>query len=185
MSHQPDNIDEGDSQFSISSQILVIDDRETDRQAVIAALIDSYRVQAATSLREAVDILRREQIGVIVANAEVAGVDVTILLTEVARVDPAITAIVLTEPAKADTITKLVSSGKIFRLAMKPVRVDMLRLAGNAAMREHHRRLADPRVIRGRMQQDAAKEPSDGEAYSALAQTITNKKNAAKSPGRR
>jgi DNA-binding NtrC family response regulator len=165
-----DPIWEGNSdvQFSITSQLLTIEGCDSDRQEVVEMFTYDYRVHAACSLKEAIDILVREQIGVIVTNAEVDGVDVTDLLAEIARIDPAVTVVVMTSSPQSDTIIKLINSGKIYRFAIQPLSPNLFRLAVNAAMREHHRRLADPRVVRRRMLHDAARESGNDEMYASF-----------------
>ncbi|OCP23595.1 MULTISPECIES: response regulator [unclassified Ensifer] len=159
-------------QFSISSQLLAIDGCDADRQEVVEMFARDYSVHAAPSISEAIKILAQEQIGVIVTNAEVEGVDMTDLLSQLAHVDPAITVVVMTEAPQSDTVIKLINSGKIYRFAIKPISPNLFRLAVNAAMREHHRRLADPRVVRQRMQRDAASQEGDEDLYSSLVKSL-------------
>jgi DNA-binding NtrC family response regulator len=146
-------------QFSIASQLLTIDGCDSDRQEVVEMFTYDYRVHGVSSIRDAVTILSQEHIGVIVTNSIVDGVDVTDMLSEIARIDPAITIVVTTSAPQSDTIIKLINSSKIYRFAIKPLSPNLFRLAVHAAMREHHRRLADPRVVRVRMQRDADREP--------------------------
>jgi DNA-binding NtrC family response regulator len=146
-------------QFSIASQLLTIDGCDSDRQEVVEMFTFDYRVHGVSSIRDAVTILSQEHIGVIVTNSIVDGVDVTDMLSEIARIDPAITIVVTTSAPQSDTIIKLINSSKIYRFAIKPLSPNLFRLAVHAAMREHHRRLADPRVVRVRMQRDADREP--------------------------
>ncbi len=143
-----------DPQFSIASQLLTIEGCESDRQEVVEMFTYDYRVHAARTMKEAIDIIVQEEIGVIVTNAEVDGVDMTEMLAEIARIDPAITVVVMTSAPQSDTIIKLINSGRIYRFAIQPLSPNLFRLAVNAAMREHHRRLADPRVVRMRMQRE-------------------------------
>ncbi len=160
------------SQFSIASQLLAIEGCEADRQEVVEMFTYDYRVHAAGTIKEAIRILVQEQVGVIVANSQVDGVDITDLLAEVARIDPAITVVVMTASPQSDTIIKLINSGRIYRFAIKPLSPNLFRLAVNAAMREHHRRLADPRVVRRRMQRDAARESGNDEIYSSFVESL-------------
>ena len=153
-------------QFSITSQLLTIDGVDSDRREVIEMFTYDYQVHAAASISEALRVLEQEQIGVIVTNAEVDGVDMTDLLCEVARFDPAITVVVMTSEPQSDTVIRLINSGKIYRFAIKPLSPNLFRLAVNAAMREHHRRLADPRIVRIRMRNEAL--ASEDSAYSAF-----------------
>ncbi|KQU85436.1 hypothetical protein ASD00_32635 [Ensifer sp. Root31] len=160
------------SQFSIASQLLAIEGCEADRQEVVEMFTYDYRVHAASSLKEAIQVLIQEQVGVIVTNAQVDGVDITDLLAEVARIDPAITVVVMTASPQSDTVIKLINSGRIYRFAIKPLSPNLFRLAVNAAMREHHRRLADPRVVRRRMQRDAAREGGNDEIYASFVESL-------------
>jgi len=161
-----------EAQFSISSQLLAIDGCDADRQEVVEMFARDYSVHAAPSVEEAIRILSQEQIGVVVTNAEVDGVDMTALLSELARIDPAITVVVMTEAPHSDTVIKLINSGKIYRFAIKPISPNLFRLAVNAAMREHHRRLADPRVVRQRMQRDAVNQAGIDELYSSFVTSL-------------
>jgi DNA-binding NtrC family response regulator len=160
-------------QFSIASQLLAIEGSDPDRQEVVEMFTYDYRVHAASTIKEAIKILVQEQIGVIVSNVVVDGIDVTDLLAEVARIDPAIAVVVMTAHPQSDTIIKLINSGKIYRFAIKPLSPNLFRLAVNAAMREHHRRLADPRVVRQRMQLDAAREMGDDDIYASFVSNLS------------
>ncbi|WP_217577463.1 response regulator [Mesorhizobium sp. GbtcB19] len=160
-------------QFSIASQLLAIEGSDPDRQEVVEMFTYDYRVHAASTIQDAVRILSQEQIGVIVSNAIVDGIDITDLLAEVARIDPAIAVVVMTASPQSDTIIKLINSGKIYRFAIKPISPNVFRLAVNAAMREHHRRLADPRVVRQRMQREAAKEAGSEDMYASFVNSLS------------
>ena len=162
-----------DPQFSVASQLLAIDGCDADRQEVVEMFTYDYRVHAASSIREAIKVLAQEQIGVIVSSSEVDGMDVTDLLAEVARIDPAIAVVVMTAAPQSDTIIKLINSGRIYRFAIKPLSPNLFRLAVHAAMREHHRRLADPRVVRRRMQRDAADEAGNDDIYASFVNSLS------------
>lgn len=162
-----------ESQFSIASQLLAIEGCDADRQEVVEMFTFDYRVHSAGNLKEAIQILVSEQVGVIVTSAEVDGVDITDLLAEVARIDPAVTVVVMTASPQSDTIIKLINSGRIYRFAIKPLSPNLFRLAVNAAMREHHRRLADPRVVRQRMQRETAREGGNDGIYSSFVDSLS------------
>lgn len=164
--------DEEGPQFSIASALLTIEGRDKDRQEVVEMFTLDYRVHGASTIKEAVEILAREEVGVIVSNSEVDGIDVTELLGEIARLDPSITVVVMTATPQSDTIIKLINSGKIYRFAIKPLSPNLFRLAVNSAMREHHRRLADPRVIRQRMRRDSTKHAENPDVYSAFVNSL-------------
>jgi DNA-binding NtrC family response regulator len=164
--------DDTNTPFSVASQLLAIEGCDADRQEVVEMFSYDYRVHAARSLKEAIDILTHEQIGVIVSNAEVDGVDITDVLAEIGRIDPAITMVVMTEKPSSETIINLINSGRIYRFAMQPLSPNLFRLAVHAAMREHHRRLADPRVVKRRMLLEASKESDSDGMYNSLVQNL-------------
>ncbi|GLU27937.1 MULTISPECIES: response regulator [Brucella/Ochrobactrum group] len=162
---------DGEPPFSVASQLLAIEGCEADRQDVVEMFTYDYRVHAVASLKDAISVLSQEEIGVIVTNAEVDGVDVTDLLSEIAQFDPAITVVVMTKTPHSDTIIKLINSGKIYRFAMQPLSPNLFRLAVHAAMREHHRRLADPRVVRRRKLRELHKD-GDNDVYTSLVESL-------------
>lgn len=158
--------------FSVASQLLAIEGCDADRQEVVEMFTYDYRVHAAQSLKEAINILAHEEIGVIVTNSEVDGMDVTNVLAEIGRIDPAITMVVMTSKPSSETIINLINSGRIYRFAIQPISPNLFRLAVHAAMREHHRRLADPRVVKRRMLVEATKESESEDMYNSLIQNL-------------
>lgn len=164
--------DDNNTPFSVASQLLAIEGCDADRQEVVEMFTYDYRVHAAQTLKEAIDILAHEQIGVIVTNAEVDGVDVTDVLAEIGRIDPAITMVVMTEKPSSETIINLINSGRIYRFAMQPLSPNLFRLAVHAAMREHHRRLADPRVVKRRMMLEASKDTEVDGMYNSFVENL-------------
>lgn len=152
-------------QFSIASKLLAIDGVEDDRQEVVEMFSKDYNVYSASTIRDALQIIQREEIGVIVSNTEVEGIDISEMLAKVAEVDPAITVVALTSNPDRDMLIKLINRGRIYRFAIKPLSPNVFRLAINTAMREHHRRLADPRVLRSRIQRDSSGDDADAGIY--------------------
>ncbi|WP_435169949.1 response regulator [Falsirhodobacter sp. 1013] len=149
---------QGTARFNIGSELLAIDGVDSDRQSMVEMFTRDYNVRAVPDVRAALEILKQEQIGVIVINAELDGVDVAHFLSEVESYDPAVTVVATTSDPNSDMIIRLINKGRIYRFAIKPLSLNLFRLAVNTAMREHHRRLADPRVVRQRMQRTAEPE---------------------------
>ncbi|MCW0021347.1 response regulator [Rhizobium sp. BT-226] len=142
------------SHFSIASPVLVIDSKDDDRRLIRDFLARDYLVAEASSIEEAIDQLVTDQVGVIVSNTEVGRFDVGALLEEVSQIDPAVTTVAMTSEPHGDAIIRLINNGRIFRFAIKPLSFNLFRSAVGNAMREHHRRLADPRILRRRMRSD-------------------------------
>ena len=144
--------------FSISSKVLVIDEREEDLEQIRTCLIDDYSVRTARSVHEAIDHLANEDIGVVVSDTKIDGLAIGGLLQEILQIDPSLTSVVATSEPHSDAIIRLINSGRIFRFTMKPLSLNLFRAAVGNAMREHHRRLADPRIVRRRMRIDGSRD---------------------------
>lgn len=134
--------------LGVATKLLAIDGLASDRQEMLEMFTRDYSILTASTMEEALEILEQEEIGVIVTNSEVDGVDVTDMLAQVARIDPSITVVATTSSPDADTIVKLINQGQIYRFAIKPLSPNVFRLAVSAAIREHRRRLVDPRFAR-------------------------------------
>lgn len=146
------------SQLSIATKLLAVDGVATDRQEVVEMFTRDYNVLAAANMAEALEIIRQQDVGVIVTSSEIDGQDVGDALARIAEVDPAITVVAMTAHPDSDVIIRLINQGRIYRFAMKPLSPNVFRLAVSAAMREHHRRLADPRIVRQPMPKKAAED---------------------------
>ncbi|MBY5774860.1 response regulator [Rhizobium leguminosarum] len=140
--------------FSITSQVLIMDANEDDRRQVREFLTGDYLVTEASSIEESIDRIATEQVGVVVGSIELRSAHVVALFEEVYQIDPAVTTVAMTSEPHGDAIVQLINNGRIFRFAIKPLSFNLFRSAVGNAMREHHRRLADPRIIRRRMHSD-------------------------------
>jgi DNA-binding NtrC family response regulator len=148
--------------LGVATKLLAIDGVASDRQEMLEMFTRDYSILTASTMEEALEILQQEEIGVIVTNSEVDGVDVTDMLAQVARIDPSITVVATTSAPDADTIVKLINQGQIYRFAIKPLSPNVFRLAVSAAIREHRRRLVDPRFARQAVPKPAVAEGSGG-----------------------
>lgn len=124
--------------------LLALDGVASNRLEIMEMFADDYLVLGAASVAEAAELLETHNVGVIVADANVASNDTVELLKVLHRIKPALTAVVITSEPESDTVIKLINEAQIFRFAMKPVQPNIFRLAVHAAMKEHHRRLVYP-----------------------------------------
>ena len=160
-------------QFNITSQLLAIDGVDSDRQEMVEMFTQDYQVHAASNLDEAITILGQERIDVVVTTIDLEGVaDMSGFLEELTRADPALTIVVTTSHPQSDTIIKLINHGRIYRFAIKPLSPNIFRLAVNAAVREHHRRLADPRVAQRRIARDRGQGNDGSEVYNSFVESL-------------
>lgn len=129
---------------SHAATLLVLDGDRAQREEIMQIFRPDYRVIGAASIDEALALLEREDVGVIVSDATVSGQDTGPLLRTLKQQYPLITTVMLTSSADCDLVIKLINEAQIFRFALKPIRQNVVRLAVSAAMKEHHRFRATP-----------------------------------------
>ena len=129
-----------------AAKLLALDGVASNRHEIMEMFTEEYGVVGAASVTEAAEILEQNNIGVIVTNASIDGNEVVDLLPRLQAIKPSLTVLVLTDQAESDMVIKLINQAQIYRFAMKPIQPNVFRLAVHAAMKEHHRRLADPRL---------------------------------------
>ena len=127
--------------------LLALDGVAADRHEVMDMFTGDYHVVGASNPEGAWRALRTKDIGVIVTDSRVGGEDVLDFLREIKREHPFLTIVVLSSSADSETIVRLINRAHIYRFAMKPISPNVFRLAVSAAVREHHRMLADPSLV--------------------------------------
>ncbi|MGL4234328.1 MAG: response regulator, partial [Casimicrobium sp.] len=129
-----------------TQEMLILDDSEMDRHWISKLFETNYRVHGASNINDALHILEKNPVGVIVAEASVGGEDTGTLLKVLKQQYPVITTVMLTNNADADHVIKLINQAQIYRFATKPVKRASLELAVNSAMKHHERLASDPQL---------------------------------------
>lgn len=128
-----------------SEPVLLVDSDERVHEAFRDALADQgMNVLHASSLAEAVKILDREEVGVIVSDTRVGNFDVTRLIRMLKARQPEIVSVVLSKESDAETITSLINQGQIYRYVPKPIRPGYMRLVVNSALNKHRQMRQNP-----------------------------------------
>ena len=152
--------------------VLLIDDNDRDRKAIAEVLGGEFSVDAAASIPQALALLGRRDIGVIVSEASVAGQDASELLRILKQHHPAIATVMLTSSADSDLVIKLINGAQIFRFASKPVRGRVLLLAVTAAMKEHYRFRAQPALL-SRYRVAPSSHPEDANMVASVVKSLS------------
>jgi serine/threonine-protein kinase len=160
---------------SRSSAVLVIDEDAGDRRAIASLIGDHFTVQSAASIPRALELLASHEIGVVVCEAQVGGMDVGRLLRVLKKDYPTTTTVMVANASDFDRIVGLLDGAQIFRFASKPIRGSVFELAVTAAMKEH-RRL---RSVRRSRAPDQA-EPDEGCAASVAGELSSTRVRTAK-----
>jgi len=105
----------------MSPIILLVDDEPNVTHALIKTLrVEAYETLSATSAEEALQILAREPIDVVVADEQMPGMSGSQLLAAVCRDYPDTVRIILTGQASLEAAVRAINEGEIFRFLEKP-----------------------------------------------------------------
>ena len=141
-----------------TAAILYVDDEELSHILFSAVFGDRYTVHKALSAREALDILRRESIHLLVTDQcmpEMTGAE---LLAEIRDEFPDIGRLMLTAYSDIDAIVEAVNVGRLDRYVTKPWDAEDLGLVIEQTLEESDRRKRHRRLI-DELRQAAAQEP--------------------------
>ena len=118
--------------------LLLVDDETNILSALSRALRrDGYRILTATSAEEALDVLGREDVHVIVSDQRMPGMSGTELLTKVKGMHPQIVRIVLSGYTDLGAVTEAINQGAIYKFLTKPWNDEELRLQIRNAFKTH------------------------------------------------
>jgi len=105
----------------MSHKILFVDDEPRVTKGLKHALFEEdYKILTANSGPEALEILRREPVDVIVSDEKMPGMSGTLLLSVIRRDYPDTVRIMLTGQASLEVAVRAINSGEIYRFLMKP-----------------------------------------------------------------
>ena len=128
--------------------VLLLEDETSTREALREALERERPVYCAATLDEAVTLLERQRIGVLVTAQVVGGEVVTALLSALRHNHPTLVTIVLATQIDAAHTIDLINFSQIFRLLRKPVPDSLLRGTVNLASRRFELLVQHPEQVR-------------------------------------
>ena len=120
-----------------AAELLVIDDNADVINSITSMFQNVYGVHGARNIAQAIEILEKHDISVIITDTHVSNEDTTHLLRILKTQYPLILAILLTEAQDAETVIKLINQVQIFRYANKPIRRGALQLSVKAAVNQN------------------------------------------------
>jgi DNA-binding NtrC family response regulator len=128
--------------------LLVVDDDEPDRLWFQRNFASDYRLFTATDIGEAISVLEREDVGVIITDARVRGEETLSLLRVLKQKYPIIMTVMLTRSTDTELVIKLINEARVCRVAFKPLKHGAVDLAVKAAMRQHGVYRSNPNLLR-------------------------------------
>ncbi len=127
-----------------TSGVLVLDDNPTVPQKIQEILGAKHHVFGATTMQEAVSLLEREKIGVVISDTRVQDNPVTALISALKQQRPEVVSIILTERADAESAINLINQGQIYRFITKPIQDGQCKIMVGSALRQHDRLTHNP-----------------------------------------
>lgn len=153
-------------------QVLIIDDQRSDLDAIAKLLSEDHACLTAESVTEAIELLSKHDVGVLVTEARVGNTDVGHFLHLLKRHYPLINTVMLTRASDADLVIRLINTSQIFRFATKPLRKSVLQLAVSAAMKEHGRFRISPELAHRHLVAEDKEASSDSVLLGSIVQSL-------------
>ena len=111
----------------IEAGVMVIDPDEAMVRVVRELLGNQCPVWHAADLEGALEMLKKEEIAVVVADVEFGNGQIIEMLKVIKQVNPQLLAIVATQASDSELVIELINQAQIFRFLNKPVNVKLLR----------------------------------------------------------
>lgn len=126
--------------------LLVLDDDPRVPPQIQAILGAGYRVFGATTMDEAVDLLEKERIGVVISDTRVQDHPVLGLIGTLKQHHPELVSVILTERADAGQAIELINQGQIYRFITKPIHDNVCKITVNSALKQHQKLTHNPEL---------------------------------------
>jgi two-component system response regulator HupR/HoxA len=117
--------------------ILLVDDEEAILESLQMTLDPEYRVFATSSGAEALEILAREEIALIIVDQVMPGMTGVEILERVSERSPRTIRMLLTGYADMDSLIRAINDGRIYRYLPKPWEPDELRINVKRALESY------------------------------------------------
>jgi DNA-binding NtrC family response regulator len=128
--------------------VLVLDDDPSVPAKIQSVLGQDFRVVGATNMDEAVGLLEKERIGVVISDTRVQDHPVIGLISTLKQHHPELVSVILTDRADAGTAIDLINQGQIYRFITKPIHDSQCKITVSSALRQHHRLAQSPELHR-------------------------------------
>lgn len=152
--------------------VLVLDD-DTSVPAKIQAIIgNDFRVFGANSMEQAVGLLEKEHIGVVISDTRVQNNPVVNLISVLKQHHPELVSVILTDRADAGQAIELINQGQIYRFLTKPLHDNQCKITVSSAQRHHQKLSQNPELHQRYEVQKPVQEPVQTPASSGLLSRI-------------
>lgn len=127
--------------------ILAVDDEPANLRMLERLFRKEYRVVTATTGEEALAVLRREDVSLIITDQRMPGMSGTQLLRESLGTNPDAIKIILTGYSDIDALVEAINTARVYRFVSKPWDPTALRQVVEDAFREHERFIQQKQLL--------------------------------------
>lgn len=133
----------------MESTILAVDDEPANVRMLERLFRKEYRVLTATSGEEALDLLKRESVALIITDQRMPGMSGTELLRQSLRTNPGAMRIILTGYTDIDALIEAINTTRVYKFVGKPWDPLKLKETVDSAIREHQLTNEKNRLLEG------------------------------------
>ena len=126
--------------------VLVLDEDASVPGQIQQIVGQENHVFGATTMEQAVGVLEKEKIGVVISETRVQDNPVINLIATLKQHRPELVSVILTDHADAGAAIGLINQGQIYRYIVKPVQSTQAKIAVNSAMKQHQRLAQSPEL---------------------------------------
>ncbi len=141
---------------NLKPKVLIVDDEVRILEGLSLYLGREYDVLEASSAREALDLLNRHSVAVVVSDLCMPGMDGIAFFEEVRQLYPETVRILLTGFASLETAITAINQGQVFRFLTKPCPVKEVVAMVRAGIEQHRLITADRALVNDRAQEITA-----------------------------
>lgn len=147
-----------------SSSVLYVDDEASNLTVFRAAYDERYEVTTASSAREAMDVLRKQPVKVIVTDQRLPQMTGVQFLEAVAPTHPDVVKIILTGFTDIEAIVRAINTGRVHQYVTKPFDVDALQVVLDRAIELQEMQLRNRELVL-QLERAAARAKATREAF--------------------
>lgn len=114
---------------------------------LVSEMLPSCRVLPARDSSEALDIMARYEIGVIVSNVEGRHKDNVAFLSLLKREHPQVITIIVAQSGDSESVIDLINDARIFRYAFKPIKEGLLKQYLKSALSQYRNFKTAPKLL--------------------------------------
>lgn len=150
-----------------TQSMLLVDDNPSVHEAVKQACGGAVDLQHAYNLPDAVRMLTKNPVGVLVSEVQVGKLDATRLVRLMKSKHPKTVSVVFSDQTDAEAVMALINQGQVYRFIPKPLKPGFIKLVLNSALKRHRDLLESPVL-----QQRVSAEPVAPSAAESLMRDV-------------